>query len=164
MAREEHDREDLLRDATAFVERIEFEPNQSAVDGKDHIFVGFHRDGAASFYFGADPVYHFNSRRQLRRAFRDSLLFKAEHGQLVSLQRVRQDGEVQLQRNELSDKQTEPVLADAQHRLRELKLACEQGTLTIVGQVPRNADVLARVALWLDQLRDLQIARTPHAR
>ena len=69
MARDESDREDLLREATALVERIELAPADAADD--EHIVAGFRRDGALSIYFGADPVYHFNSAGELRRAYCD---------------------------------------------------------------------------------------------
>ena len=93
MARDESSREDLLREATALVERIELRitaPISAAHDRDDHVVVGFRANGAASFFFGDDPVYQFNSAGQLRRAYCGGLLFKATHGRLVSLQRVRQ--------------------------------------------------------------------------
>ncbi len=78
MARDESSREDLLREATALVERIELVPHATdpliaASDLFDkHIVAGFRRDGALSVFFGEDPVYHFNAEgesapRVLRR-------------------------------------------------------------------------------------------------
>ena len=63
MAREEADREDLMREATALVQRAEF-----SAGGKP-VFVGFRTNGAASVFFDSDPVYQFNSNGELRRAF-----------------------------------------------------------------------------------------------
>src|SRR3954447_20411722 len=98
MSRHESDREDLLREATALVERIEL-----TVGGFDlPVVCGFRRDGAASFYFGADPVYQFNAVGQLRRAFVAGRLIKAERGRLVALSRERTENEVALVRHELS--------------------------------------------------------------
>ena len=83
MAREEADREDLLGDATAFVERIEWrlpsgDPTAQSDPPGQIVFAGFRADDAVSFYFDADPVYHFNAAGQLRRAFCQGLLLKAE--------------------------------------------------------------------------------------
>ncbi len=121
MARQESDREDLLREATALVERIELAP--AAGDGKD-VVIGFRRDGAASIYFGTDPAYHFNSSGELRRAYCDGLMYKAEHGQLVSLERIRRENEMQLVRRTLTDAKEAEFLATLLRRLRELAEQC----------------------------------------
>lgn len=76
MARQEHDREDLLAEAVALVERIELRVG----DWPQSVTAGFRRDGSASFYLTADEVYQFNTARQLRRAFLAGRLIKARHG------------------------------------------------------------------------------------
>jgi len=73
MAREEEPREDLLREATALVERVELQIEGFA----ETIVAGFRRDGAASFYFGQDFVFQFNTANQLRRGYVEGRLFKA---------------------------------------------------------------------------------------
>src|SRR5688572_18570527 len=65
MARQEQDREDILREATALVERVEL----LIPEFPEPIVAGFRRDGSASFFFGADPVLQFNAQGKLRRAF-----------------------------------------------------------------------------------------------
>ena len=93
MARRESDREDLLREATALVERAEL-----TIEGFDEpIVVGFRRDGSASFFFGADPVYQFNTAFELRRAFVVGLLYKAEECFGVWRHRLRRTGEAAVQ-------------------------------------------------------------------
>src|SRR5687767_14012240 len=109
MAREESNREDLFREATALVERIELVPKlakstaSTITAGDEPIVAGFRTDGALSSFFCADPVYQFNAAGELRRAYCDGLLFKAVNGRLVSLRRERNEQEVQLARHELSD-------------------------------------------------------------
>lgn len=164
MAREEHDRENLLRDATAFVERIELAQSDDSPASGHPIFIGFRESGAASVYFGTDPVYHFNSRSQLRRAFCDGLLLKAEHGRLVSLRRVRQADEVQLLRRELPHDEAAMILTGVRQRMQELKFVCDRKSFTIVGQMPEDIDVLTHVVDWLGQCDDVQIADAPHTR
>src|SRR3954462_9073696 len=101
MAREESSREDLLREATALVERIELIPNGSTSDG--HIVAGFRLNGALSLFFGEEPVFQFNACGELRRAYSDGKLLKADRGRLAALGRVRTQNEVQLVRHELNE-------------------------------------------------------------
>jgi hypothetical protein len=161
MARQESDKEDLLREATALVERIELCP----IDGQQraNITAGFRPDGAASIFFGADPVYQFNAAGELRRAYCNGLLIKAMRGRLVSLRRVRQQQEVQLVRHELTQAEQRALLTDMCGLLSELATALNHGNCKIVGQVPSDADVAGRLKTWLSQQDGARIAATPHA-
>lgn len=149
MAREEHDREDLLKEATALVERAEL----LLGGGRESVVAGFRRDGAASVYFGAEPAYHFNSRGELRRAYSDGLLFKAEKGRLASLRRHRLSGEVALMRHDLSDHETTLFLDDASRRLTALQASITSAAFTLIGQVPAVGDVVGHLVNWLAGLR-----------
>jgi hypothetical protein len=162
MARRETEREDLLREATALVERIELVPREAA--SGEHVVIGFRSDGAMSIYFGTDPAFHFNSSGRLRRAFCDGLLFKAEQGRLVSLRRVRRENEVQLVSHHLAEEEQVKFVADVQVRLREVTRQCDENQLITVGKVPADADVLGRARTWLSQLGDVRVADSPHAR
>jgi len=162
MARDEHDREDLLREATALVERAEL-----ALPGEaEHLVAGFRRDGGLSLFFGPDPVYQFNPARQLRRAFVAGTMFKAERGRLVALERRREPDRVVLLRRELSDEVTAEFMAAMAERLERLRDALDVAGCNVVGQVPADADadVPGRVVAWLKQLRaPPAIADAPHA-
>jgi len=162
MARQESDREDLLRDATALVERMEVAPPNASE--AEHIVAGFRREGALSIYFGADPAYHFNPAGELRRAYVDGLLYKAQDGRLVSLERLRTDEEVQLLSRQLSGDQQGSILDVMNHRLSGLARQIEKCELRIVGQVPSDADVLGRVARWLQNHDQFTVAALPNAR
>ena len=162
MARQESEREDLLRDATALVERIELAPSDAGLD--EHVVMGFRCDGAMSIYFGSDAAYHFNSSGQLRRAYAGGLLFKAEHGRLVSLERIREGNEVQLLHHQMLDDEQAKFLARMLERLRELVRRCKESTLATVGRIPTDVDVLSHALGWLSQCDDVKIARSPHAR
>jgi hypothetical protein len=159
MAREESDREDLLREATALVERIELAPAGDA--GAEHIVVGFRAGGAASIFFGADPVYQFNVAGELRRAFCDGLLIKASRGRLVSLSRERLAAEVQLHSRELTQDEQSNFVANICDRLQELADGLDRDRFKIVGQAPANADVVGRVRKWLDEHDGRSIANSP---
>jgi hypothetical protein len=159
MARQESDREDLLREATALVERAEL-----VVAGEhEPVTVGFRKDGSLSVFFGGDPVYQFNAAGQLRRAFASGLLYKAERGRLVELRRERSAAEVALVRRELTPKETTALLTAAKMRLTSLQTTLATGDYKVTGQVPADRDIVSRVRDWLDQyLRSIEIASRPN--
>ncbi len=144
MAREKADREDLLREATALVERVELTLNEG-----EPIVLGFRRDGSLSCYFNPDLVYQFNARGELRRAFVAGVLYKADRGQLARLDRRETATAVELAHTGLTEPQTFEFLRDMHRQLNELRVALQRGEYRWVGQIPAEADVLARVVAWL---------------
>lgn len=161
MARHEHDREDLLAEATALVERVELAVAGQAVP----VVLGVRRDGCLSVYFGAEPAYHFNSQGELRRAYLDGKLLKAEARRLVALSRVRTAAEVQLVRHELSTEEHAAVLQSLQSRLTNLWSALASGNCRVLRQVPDDLPALDRAQQWLEPLMaGIAIAAAPHAR
>jgi hypothetical protein len=161
MARHETDREDLLREATALVQRSEF-----VLPGEmEPVVIGFRAGGAASVFCGADPVYHFNSVGELRRAYVGGLLYKAEHGRLVELRRERGPDRVQLLRRDLSTQECDHFAQQALARLRGINTQFQSGNWQLRGQVPATGDVMGRIRTWLDGLPErLAIAELPHVR
>jgi hypothetical protein len=160
MPHQSRDREDLLAEATALVERISFRINGH----EDDIVVGFRREHSASFYFGAESVYQFTSDGQLRRAFQGELLFKAEKGHLVSLERERTAGQVMLVRHVLDERETQAFLGQVRHDLETLHDALAKRNFVIAGQVPSGADLVSRVDCWIDEFGGrIRIATSPHA-
>ncbi len=156
MAREKADREDLLREATAFVERVEI----SLVEHKP-IVVGFRRDGSLSCYLNPDMVYQFNARGELRRAFVAGVLYKADRGRLARLDRRETATAVELVRAELTEPQTVEFLQLMQRQLGELRAALLSGSYRLIGQVPSEGNVLARVVEWLAVDTPRTIAASP---
>jgi hypothetical protein len=157
MSRLESDREDLLREATALVERVELRlPEQP-----DSIVAGFRRDGSASIFFGQNPVYQFNSRRELRRAFVEGLLYKTDHGKLIEMRRVRTETAVELRSKVVSPEETTLFLREANKWLGRLRDALAAGNTEVIGQVPSTHDVQARVGTWLQELPvEIVLAKT----
>ena len=149
MSRQESDREDLLREATALVERIELRlPEQP-----DSIVAGFRRDGSASFFFGQSPVYQFNSRCELRRAYVDGLLYKVDSSKLVEMRRERTPTAVELRSRQLSPAEAAQFLLDTEKKwLSTLRNALAAGNAEVLGHVPNDKDVAARVITWLQEL------------
>jgi len=160
MARDAESREDLMRDATALVERAEI-----VGYGESPLIVGFRRDGCASFYFGEDPAYHFNTLGQLRRAFLAGELYTAEQGRLVRLRRERGNGEVALVRHEFSEQEQAEPLAELAEHLSAVRTSLQNGLLSVVRQVPADFDPRARILHWFASLSwPIAVATAPHAR
>lgn len=162
MAREEADREDLLAEATALVERAEL-----AIDGAPHLIViGFRTEGAVSIYDG-DSAYHFNSDGELRRMYLEGRLYKAERRRLVALRRHRTDKAVELLREELDHRQTYSLLCDVYCLIMLLEVHLKMGGLKIVRQVPADDRKLYhRIwdwVMWMYRFGDVRIAASPHA-
>jgi hypothetical protein len=159
MARSESDREDLLREATALALRAEL----SVPGFAEPIVVGFRRDGSASVYFGADPVYQFNTGGELRRAYVGGLLYKAERGRLVALRRERTASAVALVRRELTEEETASLLATMHDHLERIRLALADSEASITGQVPADGHLDDRIRQWLAAFRGkAQIAGRPN--
>ncbi len=162
MAKQELPREDLMAEARALVQRIELR----AAGLGESVVVGFRRDGAVSFFFDQDPAYHFNSQRQLRRAYAAGGLYKAERGRLVRLIRQRSVGEVALVRHELSAPEQAAFLNAASRRLRELSAALQANQASVIAVEPMGVGVgvAERVANWLAALgAEIAVAAKPNA-
>jgi hypothetical protein len=146
MARITEDREDLLREATALIPRVMLGMKIRAAPCE--VFAGFRRD-SLSIYFGASPVYHFNAASELRRAFLDDRLIKAQAGHLVGAVRERTPREVALVSTPLSSAESERFLAELTSLLAELRDNLDTGAYTAVGQVPDGGDAIERLRAWL---------------
>ena len=159
MARIETDCEDLLREATALVDRAELRVAGEA----EPVTVGFRKGGALSVYFGGEAVYQFNAAGQLRRAFVDGLLYKSERGRLVALRRERTPTQVVLQSTQLGDAETTALVTAARDHLRRLELALDQGTFELVGQVTTISDFVSHLRQWLARMpQPWQVATRPN--
>ena len=160
MAKIEREREDLIRDATAYVARCELRaPNE-----REPVFVGFRSNGCVSFYFGEEAVYQFNASGALRRAHCGDALWKAEDGKLVAMTRERTAGETRLVRREPPADEVEHFLQTMAMRLTKLRGALEDGTAELIRSVPEGIDVARRASEWLAGRETWPIARSAHAR
>ncbi len=158
MPRQQHDREDLLGEAAALVERVSLQ----LTGCEEPIVVGFRRNGSASIYWDASRVYQFTSSGHLRRAFVGELLYKAEGGKLIALRRERTDHVVALSRHELSHAETHAFIVEMRETLERLHDALAKRNYTILGQISTEVGLLDRIACWLDEFTGrVAIAQTP---
>jgi hypothetical protein len=161
MARHEQDREDLLTEATALVERLELRVPQQA----EPLVLGVRRDGCLSVYFTPNDAYHFNTRHELRRAYQGGALLKAERGRLISLTRQRTPNAMELLPQALSDAEQAQLLTDFQRQLAELGEALNRSEGEVLRHVPADLPALDRARQWLAQIPvPIHIAASPHAR
>src|SRR5256885_17104640 len=116
MARVERDREDLLAEATALVERVELE----LPGWPEHVIVGFRASGCGSVYLGPDEAYQFNTAGELRRGHKKGALYKSGHGRLVPLARHRAGEGVEVVQDEIDGRQK----ADLFRELMEGRRGC----------------------------------------
>ena len=164
MAREVHEREDLLRDAVALTSRVQLKINSATA--WEPVFAGFRPPGALSLYFDTEPVYHFNSRSQLRRGYVDGRLIKAEDGRLVAMKRLQTENSSELLRHDLTDSEQTMFCVELSRRIFGLKQALLEKRFQIVGQVPEQegpeqTDCVDRLFNWLDGYQKVTIADKP---
>ena len=132
MALQEEDKEDLMRDAVALRNRIEW-----AVPDEPHAVVtGLRSDRSLSVFFGQDPVFHFNPDGQLRRAFVNGFLYRSQGTTLARLFRERTRTETMLVRNDLQAVELAEFLVFMRARIQNLRTALEAGTATRLRSVP----------------------------
>ncbi len=161
MAHEELPREDLLREATALVERVELVPTAPCRD--QSIVAGFRPDGALSIFFGEEEVYHFNAVGALRRVYLDGHLYKALSGELVRLTRVRTTQQVELRSRALESAEKANFVVALQSRLAALATDMAVGMFEVRREVPPNANVVDRLRDWLTGHPAVPIATRPNA-
>ncbi|MGZ0173156.1 MAG: hypothetical protein ACKVHE_26800 [Planctomycetales bacterium] len=124
MARNEADREDLIREATALRNRVEWQ----LPDEPEPVFAGVRSDGSLSIYFGADPVYQFSNAGGLRRAYVDGFLFRTQGTTLAKLNRERSAKETALLRRDLDTDELSQFLAKMDKKLVRLRQSITDGS------------------------------------
>ncbi len=143
MAKKSQDREDLLRDAVAYVRRIEFH-----IDGQEPVFVGFREGSEPSFYFGQDFVLQFNAEGGLRRAFWKNRPLATYQHKLHWLSH--REGRVRLARTQLTDEEYREFENLAKTRLRELHQNLLNESLSVKGEVPLKGKLVSEICRWLE--------------
>ena len=160
MARQESDREDLMREATALEQRAEFE----IPGATDTVIVGCRADGALSFFFGPDPCYHFDRHGRLRRAFAEGRLYRSEGDGLSRLTRVRTNEHVELQRRDLDGDELTQFLDATRKKLRFLREALRDQRAECLQAVPDTTETESQLSAALDELLGRPLELSPPVR
>ena len=116
MALNEQDREDLMREATAFYPRAELQVEHELLP----VFWGQKKNGQYSFYFGNDPVYQFDQNGLLRRAYVEGSLYRTQGNRLARLNRERTSNESLLKRYDLTETESAELLQEMSNRFQKL--------------------------------------------
>lgn len=141
MARTESDREDLLREAATFAERIEW-----TIPGeREPVVAGRAASGQFAVYFGQECFYRFDREGGLRRAFAGGDLYRSEGRTLARLTRVRTEQATALVRNDLDDAALRDFLTAMQSRLRHLLHALDHRLAKTERVVGEESSVTARL-------------------
>ena len=142
MNREESDREDLIREAVAMPERVEF-----IVPGlDDRVTIGFRPTGAMSVFVGQDQVFQFDPEGRLRRAFVNGFLYRSQHTTLARLQRVRTHDVTQLLRTDLNADELAAFRTAMTERLSCIADAIRNDIVDLIRSVPAYLDLRSRIA------------------
>ena len=158
MDRSLENNEDLLADATALVERAQLElPAMN-----DPFIFGFRTNGALSLFFEDEAAYHFNQRDELRRIFLYGKRYKAEKGQLLSVDRIPQTRGVRLQSAALDLEQTKKLLCGMNQRLDAIDSLFDAGRYRIIEKIPMHGDIITRLHIRIPSLLQNRIAQAPH--
>ena len=152
MARNEQDREDLIREAVALVDRVEL----SVAGFEEFITIGFRANSAMSIFIGQDPVYQFDPAGRLRRAFVDGLLFRSQEVTLAMLKRERTETETRLLRTDLDAGMLQTFRATMQKSLEILCQNLDVGRFTTIRSAPEAVDHIPRIRSALAVIRDAQ--------
>ena len=154
MAIHEHDREDLLREGRGMPWR-----GQCFISD-ENVVVGFRQQGQASLLCGVDPVFQFNSLRQLRRAFFKGTRYRAESGRLIALVRTSRGGRVEFASSPI-DPATADQLTDALRSwVGRIRIAVAAESWQVEGETAE--EFKRRLADWLEELDEsVPIATRP---
>lgn len=156
MALHEHDREDLLGEARNMPLR-----GQCTMDGVV-VVVGFRDRGQVSLFCGVDPVFQFNSRNELRRAYFGSCRYRAENGRLVELTRERRGGRVAFETAPAANALVEELMESLRSWIDRIRDAAETGSWQVVGEPVEQ--FRSRLQTWLTEVDGQpRIAASPNA-
>ena len=157
MARQEQDREDLLRDGKQMWLRAECK-----LDGVV-VVIGFRSEGQVSVYVGPDPVFQFNSSLELRRVFFNGKRYSAIQGRLCELTRSETSGRVRLSPQAILAKVEAEIRVTLESNLAQVQLALESpetGWRLVGGDF---LDFQKQLSGWLASvLENFKIAETPN--
>ena len=148
MARQEADREDLIKEAIALLPRAEFQLPDSA----DLLTAGFRGDEAISLFFWQDPVYQFDQTGALRRAYVEGFLYRSEGTTLARLERIRTATQTTLQRQDLTEHELDQFQRTMTQRLQNLLTWLHTGKVHMLRSVPESVDWQQRLPLALNRI------------
>jgi len=158
MASNEKDREDLMRDARALKRRVSFRSNQR----EDPVFftqivLGIRENRYLSAYFDQDPVFHFDERNRLRRAFVDGYLYRTQGTTLARLNRERTRNETILKRHDLDEQELQRFLSRVVDTLKCFLNLLRENEFVFARKIPKDDDAL--IADLVERLEEIALQK-----
>ncbi|VAX42535.1 hypothetical protein MNBD_PLANCTO02-856 [hydrothermal vent metagenome] len=157
MARNESDREDLMKEATALIRRIEF----CVADNPQQIVAGFRKTGGLSLYFEADPVYHVDEMMRLRRAYVDGYLYRTQGTTLAQLNRQRTKTTTTLHRYDLGEEECQAFCKQVATNIQNLFNSLQKNDVQIHQQIPEDVPLLDELKEALQKILEEGIQLAP---
>jgi hypothetical protein len=148
MAKNEADREDLIREAAALTERAELQ----SVSFSEIITVGYRTTGAFSVFIGQDPVYQFDPDYRLRRAYENGFLFRSHETTLARMIRQRTEVQTLLIRSDLLPEELAAFRSKMLNQLQTLLSDLDTGQTSIIRIVPDGLDIIPRLQTTLQNI------------
>lgn len=155
MSRLEQERDDIFREIQALSPRLQLQ-----IAGQSQVVTAGQRTatGGWSIFFDQDPVYHFDDRGRLRRAFSNGHLFRTQGKTLARLTRERNAREVNLHRHDLEPAELDAFLAEMQSRLDALRGSLQAGDATVLREEPLEMSTITQLAEALDTIAGAALA------
>jgi hypothetical protein len=150
MAKIESDKEDLIVEATALVERAEYLPDNEPTFPWNVVTIGYRKDGSLSLYCDQDPFYQFDNAGRLRRAHVGGLLYRSQSGTLAELNRQRTEHQTILQRKDLNTDQKNQFQRQMTDCLNRLQSAFGAGQLHKNRSVPADLCLTERTMAFIE--------------
>lgn len=160
MARHEAEREDLLAEGVNMPQR----GRVTSVDSGQEWIVGWRNESSLSLYVGQDPVFQFNAKGELRRAFINGQKLAAHDRHLCQLVRVpAEDGRLTLSRQRLDATELAGVRDLLEATRVELRTQLNSGNVEIATVGVSLPMFTERLQTWMEVQADrCEIAISPH--
>lgn len=133
----------MMQEAIALIRRIEIRartenlvPQWLEATFTEPVIMGYRANGWFSIYFGADPMYQFDDRFRLRRAFVEGLLYRTQGTTLAELNRQRTESETVLLRRDLSQEELTSFCEQMLVPIRDLHQALHERRVEVLRSIP----------------------------
>jgi hypothetical protein len=139
-----------MREATALIRRVELTYPGRAKN--ENVIAGFRKQGQLALYFGADPVFQFDDRHRLRRAYGEGFLYRTQGHTLARLTRERTAEETLLLRHDLNTDELDEFRKSAKQQLNELHQALLSEEVRVIAEIPIETGTLSDIEIALAEI------------
>ena len=160
MAIEESDREDLMREAIRYRDRVLL--TSKSWGENVELFAGRRVNGEVSVYWTSEEVFQFNSAGELRRLFYYNKRYAAENRKLVELLRESRGGRVHWERVAIAEEDWLVVCRAWQERVTQVCSSLARLNVRIEQSIPDSNEVPEWFINHFQRVTILQVALSSH--